>query len=291
MCPQQAFPARYTGETGSSADRGGVGCREPTELNPSCRQICSAAFSVAGDASRRSCHRSSPESSFVGKALQLLPSPLLPPLQPGADGPLSKSSFCAAPGLPRQALSQPAPFLAAAGAGLLSSQERAACSFGFPALGCPRQGWHPRAGLGMPYPGRIAFPEPFHPCRQSLCRGCDSPSAARLLPELAGRSRAEIPGWQPCLADLACEPIPSRSAARKEPQALILLLGCSPLSSVVAKLRDSHPLGVQSRRLWHQPSSRQAQESCHQLPRATCSAGRQVFPSTVAVWRVSSMVL
>lgn len=156
---------------------------------------------------------------------------------------------------------------------------------------CPRQGWHPRAGLGMPYPGRIAFPEPFHPCRQSLCRGCDSPSAARLLPELAGRSRAEIPGWQPCLADLACEPIPSRSAARKEPQALILLLGCSPLSSVVAKLRDSHPLGVQSRRLWHQPSSRQAQESCHQLPRATCSAGRQVFPSTVAVWRVSSMVL
>lgn len=184
MCPQQAFPARYTGETGSSADRGGVGCREPTELNPSCRQICSAAFSVAGDASRRSCHRSSPESSFVGKALQLLPSPLLPPLQPGADGPLSKSSFCAAPGLSRQALSQPAPFLAAAGAGLLSSQERAACSFGFPALGLPTARLAPPGWAGDAVPREDCLPRALPPLpavsvqrlRQPL-RGSSSPGA------------------------------------------------------------------------------------------------------------------
>lgn len=157
--------------------------------------------------------------------------------------------------------------------------------------GTPGLGWGCRTPGGLPYPGRIALPEPFHPCQQSLRRGCDSPSAARLLPELAGRSRAETPGWQPCLAGLACESVLSCPAAWKEPQALILLLGCSPLSSVLAKLRDSHPLGVQSRRLWHQPSSRQAQESCHQHPRATCSAGRQVFPSTLAVWRDSSVFL
>lgn len=37
-----------------------------------------------------------------------------------------------------------------------------------------------------------------------------------------------------------------------------MLLGCSPLSLVLERLHDSHPLGVQSRRLWHQPSSREA---------------------------------
>lgn len=100
-----------------------------------------------------SCPCRSPQSPFVSKALELLPSPSLPRRARERAGP-APSRFVRGRGSPG-AGSPPA-----AAAALGSPQERAACS-----CGCPRPGWHPRAhpdlGTGMLYPRRIASLSPF----------------------------------------------------------------------------------------------------------------------------------
>lgn len=135
---------------------------------------------------------------FVGKALQLSSRPPLPPRRPGADSPVSTSSFCAGNGSLRELFAIRAPSLAAAAAELLSSRERAARSFG-----CPGQGWHPRRG------GLLPSPSPLPPV------------SVQSLPQLisagaGGQEQGREPWLGARLVDLACESIPQRAAAWRE---------------------------------------------------------------------------